>query len=381
MKIVFLGLASTFTPGMSYQDNELCKQTLADGHSVTYIASPDKFVNGVVTQTEPEDTVLPDGLHLIRVPYCKLGPNIITKKVRKFKGIYKILEQEKPDVLFCHCAQYWSVLDAVRYKKKHPEVRLYADTHAAAYNSGTNWLSLYVQHRILYRYLTKKMIPYLEKYYYVGVSEREFAEKNYGVPRSLLEHYPLGGHPLPEAEYSEKRARRRQELELVEGELLFVHSGKLDALKRTEDLLRAFAAVPELKAKLAIIGTVPDSTKETLLPLMEADPRVVFLGWKSGSELQEYLCAADLYCQPGSVSATMQNSVCCNCPVLLYPHDIYTQDLDFGNILWVETREDIENAFRKIERKEADLTVLRSGSERCARELLDYKKLAARLYT
>lgn len=380
MKIVFVGLASTFTPGMNYQDNALCVETCKAGHQVTYISNPEKFVNGKIVPTGYEDTVLEDGLHLYRLPYRKLGPALLTKKIRACKGVYKILEQAQPDVIFCHNTQYWSVLDVVRYKKKHPEVKLYADVHAAAYNSGTNGLSLHVLHRGLYRYLTKKLLPYLEKYFYVGASERDFAEENYGVPREMLEYYPLGGYLLSDTEYAEKRNKRREELCLTEGGLLFVHSGKLDALKRTKDLLQAFADVPELKAKLAIIGSIPDDMKPVLEPLIAADKRVQFLGWKNAAELQEYLCASDLYCQPGSVSATMQNAVCCNCPVMAYPHKPYTADLDFGNILWVETQEDMANAFRQIKDGQVDLQVLRSGSQKCARDVLDYRKLAARLF-
>jgi len=169
-------------------------------------------------------------------------------------------------------------------------------------------------------------------------------------------------------------------LALAPDELLLLHSGKLDALKRTKELLEAFAAVPELKAKLAIIGSIPEKEKETLLALMEADSRVVYLGWKQSSELLGYLCASDLYCQPGSVSATLQNAVCCGSPVMAYPHLIYTEDLDYGNILWVKTKEDMETVFRDLACKKTDLTALREGSQRCARELLDYRVLAARLY-
>ena len=144
--------------------------------------------------------------------------------------------------------------------------------------------------------------------------------------------------------------------------------------------MEAFAAVPELKAKLAVIGVIPETERPALEPLMEADNRVVYLGWKQSEELVEYLCACDLYCQPGSVSATMQNAVCCGCPVMSYPHLPYRKDLDFGNILWVKTREDMENTFRNLVDRSIDLQVLRAGSEQCARQLLDYRALAARLY-
>lgn len=380
MKIVFLGLASTFTENMNYQDNALCRVTVADGHQVTYISNAEKFVDGVIVPTGFEDKILSDGMRLIRLPYVNMGHPVLTQKLRVFRGVYDILEQVQPDVIFCHNTQYRPILDVVRYKKKHPQVKFYADTHTAQYNSATNWVSLNLLHKCYYRALLKKALPYLDKYFYVGQSERKFAMQHYGVPESLTEFYPLGGFLLPQQEYNDKRLRRREELNIGQGQYLFLHSGKLDARKRTEELLRAFAAVPEINAKLAIIGSIPEERKEVLLPLIEADRRVVYLGWKKASELQEYLCASDLYCQPGSVSATLQNAVCCGCPVMTYPHEPYTADLDFGNLMWVKTQEDMEAGFRAIARGEAALDAMRIGSEKCAKEILDYNALAARLY-
>ncbi|MEE0416000.1 MAG: hypothetical protein UDM11_03790, partial [Oscillospiraceae bacterium] len=102
--------------------------------------------------------------------------------------------------------------------------------------------------------------------------------------------------------------------------------------------------------------------------------------WKSGADLQEYLCAADLYCQPGKVSAIMQNAVCCRCPVMLYPHPDYTEGYDYGNILWEKDEADMSRVFRQLAAGEIDLAALSRGSVRCAEELLDYRSLAARLY-
>ena len=118
MKIVFVGLASSYTEGMNYQDNAFCRITVADGHEVTYISNAEKFVDGELVDTPYEDKVLPDGLHLYRLPYRKLGPDILTKKLRWFSGVYAILEKSAPDVIYCHNTQYWSLLDVVRYKKR-----------------------------------------------------------------------------------------------------------------------------------------------------------------------------------------------------------------------------------------------------------------------
>jgi len=380
VKIAHIGLASFFTEHMAYQDNQLSNQNALDGHAVLVVSNASKYADGKVVDTGYEDRILENGVRLVRLPYRRILSRSVSDKLRVVDGLYDLLEDFGPDVILSHNLAYWSVLDVIRYKKKHPAVKLYADTHTSVYNSGRNWVSLHIQHRMLYRYLTQRALPYLEKYLYVGAGERDFARENYGVPPERMELFPLGGNPLEKKEFLAHRAERREELELAEGELLLLHSGKLDAPKRTKELLEAFAAVPELKAKLAVIGSVPEKEKENLLPLMAADPRVVYLGWKQSSELLSYLCAADLYCQPGSVSATLQNAVCCGCAVMAYPHLIYTEDLDYGNILWVKSKEDMAAAFRDLADRKTDLAVLRENSGRCARELLDYRTLAARLY-
>ena len=65
---------------------------------------------------------------------------------------------------------------------------------------------------------------------------------------------------------------------------------------------------------------------------------------------------------------------------MAYPHGAYTEKLDYGNILWVKTKKDMEGVFHELERKQINLETLRCGSEKCARDLLDYRVLAARLY-
>lgn len=379
MKIAHIGLACFYTEGMTYQDNLLSEQNARDGHEVLYISNAAKFVDGIVVETGYEDK-MDGGVHLVRLPYERFFNRFATGKLRRVKGLYKQLEDFAPDVILSHGLQYWSVLDVIRYKKDHPEVKLYADTHADYYTTGTNWLSRKVLHGIFYRHLAQKALPYLEKYFYTKVECQQFSVELYGMPEDRMEFYPLGGTVLPEAEYQALRAKRRAELGVEEGTPLLIHAGKLEPKKRTDALLRAFAAVPELDARLAVIGSIPEEHKAELTRLIEADSRVLYLGWKSGEELGEYLCACDLYCQPGKVSAIMQNAVCRNCPLLLYPHPGYVKDFDWGNIRWVRTEEDMAAAFRALAEGTLPLADMAEGSARCARELLNYQKLAARLY-
>lgn len=380
MKIAHVGLAAFYTEGMTYQDNQLAEQNVRDGHEVMYISNAAKYINGEIVETGYEDSVTPTGVRLVRLPYERIINAYLSDKLRKVKGLYELLCDFAPDVIFCHDLCFLSVTDVLRYKKENPSVRLYADTHTDEKNSGRNWISLNIQHRIIYKHLYQLAYPYLEKFFYISQERKDFAVKHYGLPEDKMEFYPLGGTILSDEEYSALRAGGREELGVSEDDLVFIHSGKLDAAKRTEALIRAFSAVPELKARLFVCGSVPADMESVLLPLFESDSRVSFLGWKTADELIKLLCACDLYLQPGSQSATLENAVCCRKGAMLQPHKAYTADYDFGNILWVDSPEDMERAFRAIHSGETDPAALGRLSEKCAGELFDYRKLAARFY-
>lgn len=380
MKIVHVGLASFYTEGMTYQDNQLSEQNVRDGHQVMYIANAAKYVNGEIVDTGYEDTVLSSGVRLVRLPYETIVNAYLSDKLRRVKGLYELLESFSPDVIFSHDLCYLSVFDVIRYKKAHPEVRLYADTHTDEKNSGRNWVSLNIQHRIIYKYLYQKAYPYLEKFFYISQERKDFAVKHYGLPEDKMEFYPLGGTILSDDEYEKLRREGREELGAAEDELIFIHSGKLDAAKRTEELLCAFASVPELKARLCVCGSVPEDMKEKLTALFEADSRVEYLGWKTAEQLIRLLCACDFYLQPGSQSATLENAVCCRKAAMLYPHKAYTADYDYGNIVWVDTVEDMKSCFRGLHTGEKSLSYMGERSRSCAEEIFDYRKLAARFY-
>ena len=380
MKIAHIGLASFYTDGMTYQDNMLAEQNVRDGHEVLYVSNAAKYVNGKQVVTGYEDSVLPCGVRLVRLPYKKILTVSLSDKIRKVDGLYELLCEFEPDVILCHGLCFASSLDAVRYKKEHSEIKLYADTHADYGNSGKSWVSLHILHRMYYRALAKKALPYVEKLLYTSYERKDFFIENYGYPESIMEFYPLGGKIPSDEEYGEMRTRKRKEISLSDGELLFVHSGKLDAGKKTEELLNAFYAVPELKAKLIIAGSVPEDRKETLLPLFERDKRVVFLGWLKAESLIEYLCAGDVYLQPGTVSATMENSMCCRCAQMLYPTAAYTRAFPKDMAFWVENDADILSAFKTLSADKDVINRMRERAYACALELLDYKKLAARLY-
>lgn len=378
MRILHLCLACFYIDGYNYQENVLPRISKENGHDVMIIASTETYVDNMsLGYVEASEYITEYGAPIKRLPYKKTGTDRISHKIRKYTGLYDEIEKFDPDIIFSHDLSYASVDEVVKYLKKHREVTFLADTHTADYNSGQNWVSLNILHRQFYRKHIQKALPYLKRYYYIGPAERDFSIKNYGVPAEIMEFLPLGGE-IPEKDVRDyKRKKIRRELEIGD-KMLFVHSGKLSAEKKTADLLRAFSRAPTLDAKLLIIGSLPEETEKELSRLIEEDDRVSYLGWKNSNQLLSYLCAADLYCQPGSPSATLQNAVCCGAGIMARPMEAYTM-LDKGNFFWVENEEEIYRAFLSIAEDPEILEAAKMNSAACASEYLDYRQMEKRI--
>ncbi len=380
MRILHLCLAAFYIDNYSYQENVLSRIHKEDGNEVLVIASTETYVDNMnLGYVEPSEYVGDDGIRVMRIPYAFMGSHYVATKIRKYVGLTKAIEEFQPDVIFSHDLCYYSVLEVVKYLKKHPHVRFFADTHTASYNSGMNWVSMNILHKMIYKSLIKKALPYVEKYFYIGENEKIFSEEVYKIPKDILEFYPLGGIIPDRDMYDTERARIRKLLNVEDHELLFMHSGKMTKQKKTIELLSAFSKADALKAKMIIIGSVGDDIKSEFESILSKDSRIVYLGWKKSSELSEYLLGCDMYCQPGSVSVTLQNAVCSLVPVMTYPHLIY-QKIDMDNFVWVENEEEMHAVFENINSGKLDICKLKEKTELCATTYLDYKKLARRIY-
>ena len=53
-------------------------------------------------------------------------------------------------------------------------MKLYMDSHADFYTSGTNFISRKILHGILYKYCINKALPYIEKILYVSTGCGDF---------------------------------------------------------------------------------------------------------------------------------------------------------------------------------------------------------------
>lgn len=378
MKIVHLCLSCFYIDNYRYQENELVREHVAAGHEVLVVASTETYVDNLsLGYISPGRYPGSDGAEVIRLPYSGPFPFFLKKKLRMHPGVDEILSGFEPDVIVFHGLCGWELLSAARYKRSHPQVRLYVDSHEDENNSATGFLSRLL-HRYYYRPIIRRSLPWMDKVLCISLETMDFCKNLYGITPEMLEFFPLGGYIADEEAYQKYRSERRQEYGLDEAHTVLLQSGKFDAKKKLTDSLRAFSAIKSEHFVFLIVGRVHESIEAEVKELASLDPRVRFLGWRSADELYQLLCAADVYVQPGSQSATMQMSLCARCPVVVADvpsHQPFVQ----GNGWKVASYQDQVSAFEQIERNPALLQEMSIRSWEIASELLDYRRMAKRL--
>jgi len=378
MKILHVCMHSYFTEGMSYQENLLATQNAADGHDVYIITDCFHYDGGNIVEVSPVRKVISEGINLIRLPIVRLVPSFLTHKIKLAPGLYNEIESIAPDVILYHGVVGSGLLALKKYKDRHPEVKIYVDSHEDYNNSGRNIISRIFQYRLLTRAFLARVNRSIEKFLYISYECRDFLRDMYHLSEDRMEFYPLGGDLPDEVIRTGLRQEIRQKMAL-DDKIIFVHSGKLDKGKKTQDILRAFSRVADPRFALLIIGSIPEAEKPAITRLMEADSRIIWLGWVNSKDLQGYLCAADVYLQPGTQSATLQVAMCCGLSVVIHPYFSHRPYLN-GNGFYVESENDLQKVFEAISDNPQVLSNMGIRSQEIAKDLLDYRKLASRLY-
>lgn len=380
MKIAHLCLSCFYIDGYSYQENELVRQHVMDGHDVVVIASTEVFdENRQLNYRQPGEYMGTDGARVIRLPYRRGLPHSLMKKLRMHPGVENLLAREAPDVILFHGLCGWELLAVKRYKSSHPAVRIFADSHEDFNNSARSFVSRHLLHASYYRPILHRALDSIEKVLCISTETMDFVRDFYKVPSDRLEFYPLGGKVLDDGEYAHLRAGSRARHAVADHQVLFVQSGKMDRTKKLLEALRAFGKTPDERFRFILAGHIHEDIAEEVEQLMRNDPRVQFIGWQSSDELRELLCAADVYVQPGTQSATMQMSLCSRCVVILDDVPSHQPYLD-GNGWLLNARTSMEDVLARISADPDQLKEMSKRSTQVAIQLLDYRMLAARLY-
>lgn len=373
MKVLHIGLISHFTDKMLYQDNILPDLNAKAGHEVTFITDVYEYKNGALVKTGECDMVLDNGVRLIRLSYDRIINDFITNKIQKCKALNTLLNDIKPDTILYHGVCGYELMDVASYVKRH-NIPFYIDSHENFKNTAMTTVSRFA-YKYIHGYFVKKAIPYAKKILYIGYPEKEYLQELYHISEDRLEYFPLGGLILNEEEQNECRKRVIGDMSFPQDAVICAHSGKMDKGKRTAEILEAFYKVKDKRLRLLVFGSIPDDMKESLIPLIDRDERVFFLGWKNGEEQKTILGATDLYIQPGTYSATAQVALCDGCALVV--NDGY-KDAMGDAVFYEDNARGIERVLREITNNSKALTEAKMRCFDLAIKQFDYKKMAER---
>lgn len=371
MKILHIDITGPYTEGATYQENLLPSEQCKKGHDVVIWASSYEWNNGEKVYIGQIRKTLSDGVILQRLDYKHIFNSYITNKLRLVSNVYELLLQENPNTIMVHDGQTAIIPDVCKYVGNHPGVKLIADSHIDPINSGTNWISKNILHKLIYKRYIKNLYNQAETMYCITPEGMRYVSELYGLGKEKLQFLPLGGTIIDDDTYSLYRNEKRKELALSDLSINIIHSGKLSKNKYTLDLLDAFKKIINRNIHLTIIGSAEGEILQKIKDDSRSDSRITWVGWKSGDELIEYLCSGDIYILPRSVSATVQTSMCCRCVPIIYPYELY-KEMKLNNICYVKNKDELEKSIRKLTENKELLSQIKNNVYTYAKYNLDY---------
>lgn len=378
-KIVHIMLAGPVTDGWTYQDNMITKYHKKLGHEVTMITSKWTWgINGKLEKTDRSEYINEDGVFVVRLELS--GKDNFQKKYKRYIGLASRLEQESPDMLFIHNVSFGDMGAVVQYIKKHPNIKVYVDNHSDFSNSGTNWLSKNVLHKIIWKRNAQMIEPYTNKFYGVLPARVDWLKEIYGLPASKCELLVMGGDDdeIECAEMDGARTKIRNQYGIENDDFLIITGGKIDSAKRqTLLLMEAVHKIQDPKIKLIVFGSVEETLMPEVCRLSDGE-RVKYIGWVKGSDSYRYFFASDLVVFPGRHSVFWEQVVAQGIPMICKYWDGTTHVNVNGNVNFIKT-DTVDEIKEKIEQYlDVNVYDLQKEKARKAANLFRYSSIAKR---
>ena len=393
MKIVML--CENYFNNSQYQENMIAEHYIKHNHHVTIITST---INNIFNSQEGYDNNINESEQIINnVKIIRLQFSInIYNRIRRFnnKKIKAIFDFEKPDMIYSH-ETIFMLSDCVKYKKNHPNCRFIMDCHSDYSNSARNWLSLQILNKTIRRFLIVKALKYIDTIYPITPSTAIFTNEVYGIPYKKMRLLPLGvDFDLSQKIITEQKGKLvRNELKIPYNSLVIFTGGKLDPVKQTDVLIKAFLKLNNPELHLIIVGKVQEQCKEykTIIEeLTKSNKNIHHIGWIESRKVYDYMAASDIAVFPASQSVLWQQAIGMGLPLIIgkvckYDGKIFTINVDYlnvnNNIIIINTIEEKEmineliKSMQKIIDDPTRLQQMKEGAIKTAEDFLCYDKI------
>lgn len=317
MKILHLSLKSLVMDGWNYQDNLLTKFHRKMGYEVMDITSKwiyDKQGNLIID--ERNEYVNNDGVIMLRL--SMKGKESFERRFQHYEELYEKIAEFAPDIIFIHSVNFTDIPEVIRYLKKHKSVKVFVDNHADKNNSGRNWISYNILHKIIWRYYAKMLIPFTIKFFGVTPDRCKYLEETYHIPAEKIELLVMGADDELVATSTNKESilEIRKKYCISEDDFLVITGGKINSNRpETMQLIRAIQELKTPNVKLIIFGSISEELKEEFDSLIDGK-RILYIGWMEPNDTYDFFAAADLVAFPGLHSVFWEQVVPLGVPLL-----------------------------------------------------------------
>jgi len=379
MKIVHICLAAFYVEGWGYQENLLPKYHVEMGHTVTIFTSDYVFNNkSEVGVREETEYVNPHGIKVRIVKRCP-QKGTLYNVFHDFAGLYEMLEEERPDLIFVHGGQFSSLSKVVQYCKKHRKVKLCIDQHGDYYNMRLTTLKRRMLHRHLYGSNMRKAAKLGARFYGVTPWRCEFLRDVYKIPEKNIHLLVMGGDDnfIRFDQKEQIRHSVRTGLNVDCDDFLVVAGGKIDETKNFHLLMQAIEEINDPHIKLVLFGQ-PNAEMEECISRLAESPQIRFVGWQDSYAVYDYFQAADLACFPGTHSVLWEQACACGLPGIYKSwHGMRHIDVG-GNICFLEDVSvgSIKQAILDIYHGEEQYQKMRTVAENNGMDVFSYRNIA-----
>jgi len=330
MRILHCCLANVYIDNYGYQENILPKIHKNQGHEVRIIASTETYINNKrLGYVAPSSYFTSDNIPITRIPYTNLLPHFFVKKLRIYIGLTKVLKEFNPDIIFLHDVQFISVKEIAKYAQEN-DVKIYADSHTDYMNSAKNWVSKNILHKIIYKWCTKKIEPYVIKFWGVTPSRKDFLIDFYNVNPAKVGLLVMG---IDDSNINFRRRNLirkeiRTKLNIDENQFVIITGGKIVKRKNIHLLMEAVNELKTYNLKLIIFGSISDEIKPEIDRLSNSS-NILNLGWQNTNDIYDLFFASDLAVFPGTHSVLWEQAVGIGLPAIFKKYKGY-EHIDIG---------------------------------------------------
>lgn len=366
MKIVHIAISCFYIEGAGYQENLLPKAHRKAGHEVTMISSQYSFNSKGQVEYRPVQTYTNDNdikvIILKDTPHLRFGLSMFKKKCY---GLYKALENEHPDIIFMHGLSALDSYTILRYLRKHPEVKLYADQHGDYYNTRYSRIGQFVLNTIT-RPMVKKIAKRANKLWGTTPWRVEYMQDVYGVPAEKTGLLVMGADES-KIDWKNRNAIReaiRKQYNINENDFLIVTGGKINRAKNIHILADAIIALNRKDVKLLAFGSLDKAMEETFMKYADKE-NIMLAGWIKSDAAYNIFLAGDLVCFPGTHSVLWEQAVACGIPGIYQFWDGMRHVNVNGNSILIKdvNEENIRNTINAILTDNELLAIMKKRAE------------------